>query len=81
MELPNVPILTTKVRVDETCRYEAGHFEHFVSFRPEVKLVGGINAPKLVRAIDSSGREHLQLAKSGNDDLRQDAVMQQLDRY
>ena len=78
MELPNVPILTTKVRVDETCRYEAGHFEHFVSFRPEVKLVGGINAPKLVRAIDSSGREHLQLAKSGNDDLRQDAVMQQL---
>ena len=76
--LVHAPIVTKTMPVDTTCRYAKDHFAHFVQFKNEVKLVGGINAPKLVTAVDSHGNEHLQLAKSGNDDLRQDAVMQQL---
>jgi len=76
--LTHVPIITQNVAVDKACKYGEGHFAHFSHFKNEVRLVGGINAPKLVTAVDSNGEEHLQLAKSGNDDLRQDAVMQQL---
>jgi len=41
------------------------------------KLVGGINQPKLVECFGSDGRTYKQLVK-GKDDLRQDAVMQQV---
>lgn len=36
--------------------------------------MNGINAPKVVECLGSDGRKYRQLAKSGNDDLRQDAV-------
>ncbi|CAI5471793.1 unnamed protein product [Closterium sp. Yama58-4] len=34
----------------------------------------GVNAPKVVECMGSDGRVYKQLAKSGNDDLRQDAA-------
>lgn len=40
--------------------------------------MNGINAPKVVECLGSDGKRYKQLAKSGNDDLRQDAVMEQL---
>lgn len=36
--------------------------------------MNGINAPKVLECKGSDGRRYKQLAKSGNDDLRQDAV-------
>lgn len=36
--------------------------------------MNGINAPKVVECFGSDGNRYRQLAKSGNDDLRQDAV-------
>lgn len=36
--------------------------------------MNGINAPKVVECLGSDGCKYRQLAKSGNDDLRQDAV-------
>ena len=46
-------------------------------FGDTIQFVGGLNKPKLVRCMDSTGASHRQLVKSGMDDLRQDAVMQQ----
>jgi ataxia telangiectasia mutated family protein len=36
--------------------------------------MNGINAPKYIECLGSDGSDYRQLAKSGNDDLRQDAV-------
>lgn len=36
--------------------------------------MNGVNAPKVVECLGSDGSRYRQLAKSGNDDLRQDAV-------
>lgn len=36
--------------------------------------MNGVNAPKVVECLGSDGKTYRQLAKSGNDDLRQDAV-------
>lgn len=38
------------------------------------RVMNGINAPKVIECKGSDGRLYKQLAKSGNDDLRQDAV-------
>lgn len=38
------------------------------------RIMNGINAPKVVECLGSDGHLYRQLAKSGNDDLRQDAV-------
>jgi len=44
---------------------------------PNVKSVGGINAPKRIEALCSDGIRRPQLLK-GKDDMRQDAIMEQI---
>lgn len=46
-------------------------------WKSSYSTVGGINAPKRMECIGSNGRRYSQLLK-GKDDLRQDAVMQQV---
>ena len=46
-------------------------------FEPSFKFVGGINAPKKTECLGTDGIRRAQMLK-GSDDLRQDAVMQQV---
>merc|ERR1711908_90213 len=46
-------------------------------FEGSYSLVGGINAPKKIKCMGTDGVWRSQLVK-GQDDLRQDAVMQQV---
>ncbi|EMP35905.1 Serine-protein kinase ATM [Chelonia mydas] len=61
--------------VDPTGKYE--NLVTIRSFKPEFRLAGGLNLPKIIDCIGSDGKERRQLVK-GRDDLRQDAVMQQV---
>uniref|UniRef100_A0A663LSW0 non-specific serine/threonine protein kinase n=1 Tax=Athene cunicularia TaxID=194338 RepID=A0A663LSW0_ATHCN len=73
--LKDVVVPTMEVKVDPT-----GHYENLVtimSFKPEFRLAGGLNLPKIIDCVGSDGKERRQLVK-GRDDLRQDAVMQQV---
>ena len=72
-----VPVITAPLAVDPTCVYAPGSFATFTQFQGDMHLVGGVNLPKRISAVDSNGAVHLQLAKD-KDDLRQDAVMQQV---
>lgn len=52
--------------------------EPFIAlFREKFHVAGGINHPKIIVCLGSDGKEYKQLVK-GSDDLRQDAIMQQL---
>ncbi|KAJ0106492.1 hypothetical protein Patl1_18037 [Pistacia atlantica] len=73
-QLELVPVVTATVPVDRTCQYNEGSFPHFKGLADSITVMNGINAPKVVECFDSDGRKYRQLAKSGNDDLRQDAV-------
>ncbi|TVU22297.1 hypothetical protein EJB05_31982 [Eragrostis curvula] len=76
-QLELVPVVTATVPVDPSCRYEEGSFPHFSGLADSITIMNGINAPKVIECFGSDGNKYRQLAKSGNDDLRQDAVMEQ----
>lgn len=41
-------------------------------------IASGVSAPKIITAIASNGKKYKQLVKGGHDDLRQDAIMEQV---
>ena len=62
-------------QVDPSCKYDkVVCIDNFDSW---MNLCGGINLPKVISCLGSDGRKRRQLVK-GKDDLRQDAVMQQV---
>ncbi|KIW38823.1 uncharacterized protein PV06_08661 [Exophiala oligosperma] len=50
----------------------------FVKFDPMISIAGGLSNPKIVTMTASDGQRYKMLLKSGNDDLRQDAIMEQV---
>ncbi|KAM1451845.1 hypothetical protein ACFX2I_038908 [Malus domestica] len=72
-----VPVVTATFPIDRSCQYHEGSFPYFKGLGDSVVVMNGINAPKVVECLGSDGCRYKQLAKSGNDDLRQDAVMEQ----
>lgn len=68
------PTITLPLRAD--CDYKSVPLVR--RFLPEFTLAGGISAPKIVTAIGTDGQRYKQLFKGGNDDLRQDAIMEQV---
>ena len=45
---------------------------------PTMAIASGVSAPKIITAIASDGAKYKQLVKGGHDDLRQDAIMEQV---
>ncbi|KAI8262309.1 Serine/threonine-protein kinase TEL1 [Colletotrichum sp. SAR11_239] len=48
------------------------------SLDPQMSIASGVSAPKIITAIGTDGQKYRQLVKGGNDDLRQDAIMEQV---
>ncbi|KAH9900647.1 phosphatidylinositol 3 [Xylariomycetidae sp. FL2044] len=51
---------------------------YIAKLEPNMSIAGGVSAPKIVTAVGSNGERYKQLVKGGNDDLRQDAIMEQV---
>ncbi|KAI2462909.1 hypothetical protein F4781DRAFT_418382 [Annulohypoxylon bovei var. microspora] len=43
-----------------------------------MSIASGVSAPKIITVVGSNGQQFKQLVKGGNDDLRQDAIMEQV---
>ncbi|KAK4668469.1 Serine/threonine-protein kinase tel1 [Podospora pseudoanserina] len=71
-----IPPPTMQMELSPTCDY--GHIPMIVKFDPYMAIASGVSAPKILTAIGSDGRRYKQLVKGGNDDLRQDAIMEQV---
>ena len=68
------PTMTIDLRAD--CDYK--DVPVIVRFQPEFTIASGISMPKILTSIASDGRKYKQLFKGGNDDLRQDSIMEQV---
>ena len=49
-----------------------------VEVEPQVSVAGGVSVPKIITIKASDGSRNKMLLKGGNDDLRQDAIMEQV---
>ncbi|KAL8700463.1 MAG: hypothetical protein Q9224_000953, partial [Gallowayella concinna] len=71
-----IPPPTMKVDLRADCDYTS--VPRIARFNQEFSVASGISMPKIVTAIATDGTKYKQLFKSGNDDLRQDSIMEQV---
>ncbi|KAI5895314.1 uncharacterized protein SCHCODRAFT_02228065 [Schizophyllum commune H4-8] len=72
-----VPVMTVQTPLDATSRYE--NCAWLVGYESTFSTMGGLALPKVSKCRDVYGQSHKELFKGeGNDDLRQDAVMEQV---
>lgn len=71
-----IPPPTAKIDLRADCDYS--DVPLIAKFLPEFSVASGISAPKIVTAIGTDGIKYKQLFKGGNDDLRQDSIMEQV---
>ncbi|XP_058819589.1 serine/threonine-protein kinase ATM [Topomyia yanbarensis] len=74
-DLDKVHCPTVELRIRENCVYDDIVGIHF--WDDQIQGVGGINAPKKLICHCMDGQDRIQLLK-GKDDMRQDAVMEQV---
>ncbi|GAA5895897.1 DNA-binding protein kinase TEL1 [Sporobolomyces salmoneus] len=72
-----IPVSTFDLPIDPTGVYPDSSFPSIVGYEDRFDTAGGIHLPKIVLCIGSDGERYRQLLK-GDDDLRQDAVMEQI---
>jgi serine-protein kinase ATM len=72
----NIPPPIMKIPIRSDCNYDS--VPRIQRYQPEFTLASGISMPKIVTVITNDGQKFKQLFKSGNDDLRQDAIMEQV---
>lgn len=72
----HIPPPTMNIALRADCDY--GSVPFIKRFQPDFTVASGISAPKIVTAIGTDGLKYKQLFKGGNDDLRQDAIMEQV---
>ncbi|CAO1638465.1 unnamed protein product [Sympodiomycopsis kandeliae] len=70
-----VPVATAKIPIDPSGQYK--DVTTIERYSDVFNTAGGLHLPKIIECIASDGKRHKQLFKS-QDDLRQDAVMQQV---
>ncbi|KAJ8489343.1 hypothetical protein ONZ51_g2973 [Trametes cubensis] len=72
-----VPVITAHTPIDPTTQYQ--DCDWIGKFESHYTTAGGVNLPKIIKCVSTSGRIYKQLYKGeGDDDLRQDAVMEQV---
>jgi ataxia telangiectasia mutated family protein len=71
-----VPPATMSVDIRLDCDYSS--VPVVARYRDDIRIANGLSAPKIMVAIGTDGKEYRQLFKGGNDDLRQDAIMEQV---
>eukprot|EP00043_Microstomoeca_roanoka_P019528 m.221775 g.221775 ORF g.221775 m.221775 type:complete len:3224 (+) comp17013_c0_seq1:75-9746(+) len=72
-----VAVLTAHVPVDPSGEYPADQVVRIEGWADAFTFAGGINLPRILNCRGSDGRWYKEVIK-GNDDSRQDAVMQQV---
>ncbi|KAJ6444751.1 Serine/threonine-protein kinase tel-1 [Purpureocillium lavendulum] len=71
-----IPPPTMDIEVSANKDYS--HVPCISKLEPTMTIASGVSAPKIITAVGSDGKRYKQLVKGGHDDLRQDAIMEQV---
>ncbi|KAI2630648.1 hypothetical protein GGR54DRAFT_583600 [Hypoxylon sp. NC1633] len=72
----HIPPPTMQIELSASRDYT--HIPYIAKVKPTMSIASGVSAPKIIVVVGSNGKEFKQLVKGGNDDLRQDAIMEQV---
>lgn len=68
------PTMTVDIRPD--CDYSS--LPTVLRFEDSVQIASGLSTPRIMKCLTSDGKGYKMLVKGGTDDLRQDAIMEQV---
>ncbi|KAN0098490.1 serine/threonine-protein kinase-like protein tel1 [Hyaloscypha variabilis] len=71
-----VPPPTMQIELSAVLDYS--NVPHIVRLEPQMTIASGVSLPKIITTLGSNGAKFKQLVKGGADDLRQDAIMEQV---
>ncbi|KAJ1335593.1 serine-protein kinase ATM [Microdochium nivale] len=71
-----IPPPTAQIELSASRDYS--NLPYIVKLESHMTIASGVSAPKIITAVGSNGQRFKQLVKGGNDDLRQDAIMEQV---
>ncbi|OTA98913.1 hypothetical protein M426DRAFT_16925 [Hypoxylon sp. CI-4A] len=71
-----IPPPTMQIEISTSKDYS--HVPHVIKVDPSMSIASGVSAPKIITVVGSNGEKYKQLVKGGPDDLRQDAIMEQV---
>ncbi|KAI1143923.1 hypothetical protein F5Y05DRAFT_10911 [Hypoxylon sp. FL0543] len=72
----HIPPPTMQIELQASRDYS--HVPYISRVEPNMSIASGVSAPKIITVVGSNGERFKQLVKGGNDDLRQDAIMEQV---
>lgn len=72
----HIPPPTMQIELQASRDYSQVPF--IAKIEPNMSIASGVSAPKIITVVGSNGERFKQLVKGGNDDLRQDAIMEQV---
>ncbi|KAM0183402.1 hypothetical protein ACHAPC_006545 [Botrytis cinerea] len=76
--LKKYPIPPPTIHIDLRADKNYSKVPKMVKFESQMSIASGVSAPKIITAVADNGARFKQLVKGGNDDLRQDAIMEQV---
>ncbi|KAF4123140.1 serine-protein kinase ATM [Geosmithia morbida] len=71
-----IPPPTMDIEISVTKEYS--NVPMVAKLEPQMTIASGVSAPKIITAVGTDGVRYKQLVKGGHDDLRQDAIMEQV---
>ncbi|CAI6341211.1 unnamed protein product [Periconia digitata] len=77
-KVPPLRVPPATLQIEVRANQDYSDLPRIVGFGSRMTIANGLSAPKIITAKGSDGKPYKQLFKSGNDDLRQDAIMEQV---
>lgn len=77
-ELPRYRLPPITMQIEVRASKDYSDIPHVAVVREDMTIAGGLSTPKIISLKASDGRSYKQLYKAGSDDLRQDAIMEQV---
>ncbi|KAI0148495.1 phosphatidylinositol 3 [Xylariaceae sp. FL1272] len=66
------------MQIELSADRDYSHIPLIIKLEPTMTIASGVSAPKIITIVGTNGQRFKQLVKGGNDDLRQDAIMEQV---
>ncbi|KAK7923236.1 Serine/threonine-protein kinase, partial [Apiospora marii] len=77
-DLTKYQIPPPTMQIELSANKDYSRVPYVIKLEDSMSIASGVSAPKIITLVGSNGERFKQLVKGGSDDLRQDAIMEQV---